>query len=96
MVNNPSHVMRSKWNRYDQRLREDDGDGSLVGASFIIAKSGVTDVRALLDRLDAAEKALGTAMELIAMAYVGSVDPRCADFMCDRDAWRALVGDEDA
>lgn len=46
--------MRRKWERYGKRLQEDDGDGSLIGAPFIIAESGVTDVLALLASLDAA------------------------------------------
>jgi hypothetical protein len=40
--------LRAKWQRYGARLARDDGDGSLVGAAFIIAKTGVTDVEVLL------------------------------------------------
>lgn len=37
--------MRAKWMRYGNRLGEVEGDGSPVGASFIIAAcSGVHDV----------------------------------------------------
>ena len=43
-----SDEMRAKWQRYGARLARDDGDGSLVGAAFIIAKTGVTDVEVLL------------------------------------------------
>lgn len=47
--------MRAKWERFDARLREGDGvEGSLMGASFIIARSAVTDVNELLDILDRA------------------------------------------
>lgn len=46
--------MRSKWERYRDRLNEGDGAGSLIGASYIIAKSGVTDILELLDLLDGA------------------------------------------
>ena len=46
--------MRAKWERYGARLKEGDADGSLVGAAFIIAKSGVTDMLELLDVLDGA------------------------------------------
>lgn len=41
----------------------------------------------LVERLDAAEKALATADELVSLAYVQSLDPRCADYQCDRDGW---------
>jgi len=43
--------MRAKWERYGERLREGDNDGSLMGAAFIIARSGVTDMLELLDLL---------------------------------------------
>ena len=47
--------MRAKWERFDARLREgDDVEGSLMGASFLIARSAVTDVNELLDILDRA------------------------------------------
>lgn len=46
--------MRRKWEAYAERLQEGDGGGSLIGASFIIAKSGVTDVLRLLDVLEGA------------------------------------------
>jgi hypothetical protein len=47
---------RDKWATYDARLKEGDGNGSLMGACFIIAKSGVTDINALCDRIDALER----------------------------------------
>jgi hypothetical protein len=46
---------RDKWATYDARLKEGDGNGSLMGACFIIAKSGVTDIYALCDRIDELE-----------------------------------------
>lgn len=46
--------MREKWMRYDDRLQEGDGGGSLVGASFIIATTGVSDVLYLLNVLEGA------------------------------------------
>ena len=44
--------VRAKWERFNARLQEGDGDGSLMGAAFIIARSGVTDVRRLCDEID--------------------------------------------
>lgn len=48
--------LRAKWQRYDARLTEltngESEGGSLIGASFIIARTGVSDVLALLDTLD--------------------------------------------
>ena len=48
--------LRSKWERYADRLREGDGGGSLVGAAYIIAKTAVADIPALLAALEAAQK----------------------------------------
>ncbi len=47
--------MRAKWERYAERLTTGDEGGSLIGAAYIIARSGVTDVLQLLDLIDAAE-----------------------------------------
>jgi hypothetical protein len=71
--------LREKWDRYDARLSagDGDGDGSLVGASFIIARSGVTDVRALLDRCTAAEAARDAAtaaIERVRKLHYATVD----------------------
>jgi hypothetical protein len=46
--------MRQKWNNYGELLNEPEGDGSILGRSFIIAKCGVTDVLKLLDFIDTA------------------------------------------
>jgi len=49
--------LREKWARYEQRLSSDDGEGSLLGAAFIIAKTAITDINTLLaenERLRAA------------------------------------------
>ena len=49
--------LRSKWAAYGARLREGDGvTGSLMGAAFIIARSGCTDVSLLADRIEELEK----------------------------------------
>ena len=49
--------LRSKWAAYGARLREGDGvTGSLMGAAFIIARSGCTDVSLLADRIETLEK----------------------------------------
>jgi hypothetical protein len=49
--------MRQKWEAFGSRLKEGDGvEGSLIGASFIIARSGVTDVLALLDHFAEVER----------------------------------------
>lgn len=55
LVMTPNEVvdMRAKWERYDARLKEVDGNGSIVGAAFIIAKTGVTDILAILDKMEA-------------------------------------------
>jgi hypothetical protein len=45
--------LRAKWERFDARLSEGETEGgSLLGASFIIARTGVADVMALLDEID--------------------------------------------
>lgn len=49
--------MRAKWLRYGERLGESHGDGSIIGAAYIIAKSGVTDMLELLDLLEGALEA---------------------------------------
>ena len=56
-----------------------------------IARALIDEVRRCHARLGAAEKALATADELVDLAYVQSVDPRCADYQCDRDDWHRLV-----
>lgn len=57
---------------------------------FYAEKAGtrVPGIVRLVERLDAAEMALATAADLIASACAQSVDPLCADFMCDMDDWR--------
>lgn len=57
--------LRAKWELYADRLRRGDDNGSLVGASFLIAKSGVTDVVVLLDRLGRYEAVVAAARALI-------------------------------
>jgi hypothetical protein len=46
--------MRAKWERYGAMLTEPEGEGSMLGRTFIIARSGVTDMLALLDLLEGA------------------------------------------
>ena len=46
--------MRAKWEDYRDRMSQADGEGSIVGASFIIAKTACTDMLELLDLLDGA------------------------------------------
>ena len=47
------YEMRKKWAVYKERLESGhDVDGSLFGASYIIARSGVTDVNACLDEIE--------------------------------------------
>lgn len=49
--------MRAKWEGYGERLSEGDGNGSLLGASYIIARTAVTDILELLDLLEGALEA---------------------------------------
>ena len=44
---------------YDSRMEEGDGDGSLIGATFIIAKARGADIRALLEIAKAARTLVG-------------------------------------
>jgi len=46
--------MRRKWESYGELMNEGDNGGSLVGRSFIIARSGVNDVLKLLDFIERA------------------------------------------
>lgn len=51
--------LRDKWsNLYPARLNEGNGDGSLIGAAYIIARSACSDIPALLDVVEAARKVL--------------------------------------
>lgn len=43
--------MRRKWERYKILLAEPEGDGSMLGRFYIIARSGVHDILELLDVL---------------------------------------------
>ena len=51
---------KAKWQRYEAMLMEAEGDGSLIGRYYLIAKSGCTDVlilaTALRDVLDEYER----------------------------------------
>ena len=69
--------MRRKWERYGKRLQEDDGDGSLIGAPFIIAESGVTDVLALLAAVERVRLMEEENVKL--RALVSEIDGRCTD-----------------
>ena len=40
--------MQTKWKRYNARLHEGDGEGSLAGASYLIAISAVSDIARLI------------------------------------------------
>jgi len=76
--------MRQKWEAFGSRLKEGDGvEGSLIGASFIIARSGVTDVLALLDHFAEVER---TARGLVRTAH-----PEVGKHEVVRSWWDALV-----
>lgn len=47
---------KAKWVRYGERLKDGDGDGSLIGASFIIAKTAVTEMPLALAVVEAARE----------------------------------------
>ena len=54
-------AIRARLGMYQARLQEGDGDGSLVGALYIIAKSGFSDIASLLAALAAAEAVVEAA-----------------------------------
>lgn len=47
-------AMRTKWEAYRDRMDEGDNGGSIIGAAYIIARSGVSDMLELLDLLEGA------------------------------------------
>lgn len=62
--------LRDKWTRlYPKRLAEGDGDGSLFGAAYIIARSACSDIPALLDVAEAARE--------VGLETVCLLDPPC-------------------
>jgi hypothetical protein len=46
--------MRAKWRTYSELLGQPEGDGSLLGRLYIIARTAVTDIDELLDLLEGA------------------------------------------
>lgn len=47
--------LRRKWATYEKLLMEPEGDGSMLGRYFIIARSACTDIPKLLDALEGAK-----------------------------------------
>lgn len=68
--------MRAKWERYGERLKDGDDGGSLLGASFIIARSGVTDVLLLLDEIEKLRHVAVKAAGLVRTAHASEVGKR--------------------
>lgn len=62
--------LRPTWTAYAARMEEGDGEGSIVGASFIIAKSAPPTVIALLDALAAQQKVVEAGAVVIAAQQV--------------------------
>ena len=66
--------MRHKWERYGERLKEGDGDGSLVGASYIIATLAATDIPLLLDELKRLQEIERCAAGVVRTAHPAKID----------------------
>ena len=57
-------AIEARAERYEEMLTEPEGDGSLVGRFFIIAKSLASDIPALVAELRAAREVVEAAQKL--------------------------------
>lgn len=79
--------MRAKWERYGVLLSEPEREGSMLGRAFIIARSGVTDVLALLDELNRLHEVERCAAGLV---RTSGVHWQSAEIQVVRQWWDAL------